>query len=104
MHFMVVFWAKVWISISQMRLVAAHNVGGIDRLVGGKLHEALNAVFRSRCQQVLGAENIVLDRLGRADLHQRNMLVGGGMENDRGMIGLKHLVQARACHGWSRSR
>ena len=74
-------------------LGAAHDAGGVDGLVGGQLHEPLHLVLAGAHQQVLGAQHVVLDRLGGADLHQRHMLVGRRVEHHRGVVGLKHLVQ-----------
>ena len=74
-------------------LGAAHDAGGVDGLVGGQLHEPLHPVLAGAHQQVLGAQHVVLDRLGGADLHQRHMLVGRRVEHHRGVVGLKHLVQ-----------
>ena len=74
-------------------LGAAHNVGGVDRLVGGKLHKPFNAMLCGGGQQIFGAHNIVFDGLGGADLHQRDVLVRGGVEYDRRVVGFKNLVQ-----------
>ena len=75
-------------------LGAAHNIGGVDRLIGGELDKALHPMVGGAGQQVFGAKHIVLDGLGRADLHQGHMLVGGGVEHHRRVIGFKHLIQA----------
>ena len=58
-------------------LGAAHDVGGVDSLVGRELDKALDVVLGRRSQQVFGAEDVVLDGLGRAELHERHMLVRG---------------------------
>ena len=47
-----------------------------------------------RGQQILGAEYIVLDGLGRADLHKRHMLVGRSVKDNGRMVGVKNFIQA----------
>ena len=74
-------------------LGTAHHTGGVHSLIGGKLHEPLHVVFAGAHQQIFGAQNIVLDRFCRADLHQRHMLVCCRMEHHSGMIGFKNLIQ-----------
>ena len=75
-------------------LGAAHDAGGVHGLIGGKLHKALYTVLAGADQQVFGAQHVVLYRLGRAYLHQRNVLVRRRMEHHRGVVGIKNLVQA----------
>ena len=67
-------------------LRAAHHVGGIDRLVGGDHHEALDLVLHGQIGKDLGAHDIVLDGLGDIVLHHRHMLVGRGVEDVLGAI------------------
>ena len=74
-------------------LGTAHHTGGVHSLIGGKLHEPLHVVFAGAHQQIFGAQNIVLDRFCRADLHQRHMLVCCRMEHHSGMICFKNLIQ-----------
>ena len=74
-------------------LGAAHNAGGVHSLIGGKLHKALYPVLAGADQQVFGTQHVVLYRLGRAHLHQRDVLVCRSMEHHRGVIGIKNLVQ-----------
>ena len=45
-------------------------------------------------QQVFGAQHVVLYRLGRAYLHQRDVLVCRRMEHHRGVVSIKYFVQA----------
>lgn len=74
-------------------LGAAHDAGGVDRLIGGQLHQPLHPMLAGAGEQIFGAEHVVFDRLGRADLHQRHMLMRRRMEHHRGMVGLKHFIQ-----------
>ena len=74
-------------------LGTAHDIGGVDGLIGGELDKTLHTVLCRRGQQILGAEHIVLDGLGRADLHKRHMLVGRSMKDNGRMVGVKHLIQ-----------
>ena len=65
-------------------LAGSHNIGGVDRLVGGDHDEALHIVFDRRIRHILGAQDIGLDGLVGETLHERHMLVGGGMIDDVG--------------------
>ena len=64
------------------RLRRAHHAGRIHRLVGGDQDEALDAVLASACGEDPGADDVVLDRLARVRLHQRHVLVRGGVEDE----------------------
>ena len=74
-------------------LGGAHDVGGVDGLVRGELHQPLNAVFGGGGEQVERAKDVVFHRLGAAFLHQRHVLVRGGVEDDGGFVFLKDGVQ-----------
>ena len=67
-------------------LGGAHHVGRVDRLVGGDQHELLHAVRACAARgEHQRAEHVVEHRLpGVVVLHQRHVLVGGRMKNDRG--------------------
>ena len=73
----------------------AHDIGGIDRLIGGDHHKALHLIFFGKVHHVERAEDIVLDRLGRRNLHQRNMLMRRRVEHDLRMIFGKDAVHFR---------
>lgn len=45
---------------------------------------------------LIGADNVVLDGLTGARLHQRHMLIGRRMIDDVWLIGVKHTVEAAA--------
>ena len=53
----------------------AHDIGRIDRFIRADQHEALAAVADGGVGGFIGADRVVLDRLARAVLHQRHMLV-----------------------------
>ncbi len=71
-----------------------HHVGGVDRLVGGNQHKAPGAVFLGCYGGVIGAEHIVVDGFRAVVLHQRHMLVRGGVEDHLGPKALEHLMDA----------
>ena len=74
-------------------LGTAHDIGGVDGLIGGELDKTLHTVLCRRGQQILGAKHIVFDGLGGADLHKRHMLVGRSMKDNGRMVGVKHFIQ-----------
>ena len=74
-------------------LGTAHDIGGVDGLIGGELDKTLHTVLCRRGQQILGAEYIVLDGLGRADLHKRHMLVGRSVKDNGRMVGVSQVMQ-----------
>ena len=71
----------------------AHDVGGVDGLVGGYLHEPLDAVLRGGFRQLVGADDVVLDGLVGAFLHQRDVLVCRSVEHKLRPVGFHHMVQ-----------
>ena len=77
-------------------LAGAHDVGGVDGLVGGDEDKALAAVQHGGIGRAVGAEGVVLDRLAGAVLHEGDMLVGGGVVDELGTVGAEDLVQAAA--------
>ena len=75
-------------------LGAAHDVGGVHRLVGGEQNKGCHLMLRTGCQQVFGTQNVGLDRFGRAQLHQRHLFIGCRMEHHVGVVQLHNLVKA----------
>jgi hypothetical protein len=63
-------------------LGGTHDIGRVDRLVGRNQHEGGHAVALGKFAEQTGAEDIVADGLGRLPLHQVDVLVGGGVEDD----------------------
>ena len=63
-------------------LGGAHDVGRIHRLVSGDENEFFGMEAISGRGHVQRAKDVILDRLVRADLHQRHVLVRRGMEHD----------------------
>ena len=76
-------------------LRGAHDVGGIDRLVGGDHHEPLCAVFLGALGDVICAENVVAHRLFGAVLHQRDVLMRRRVDDDFRFELVEHLIQRR---------
>ena len=75
-------------------LAGTHDVGGVHGLVGGDQHEPLDAVGRGGLGHLVGAEDVVLDGLVGAVLHQGDMLVGRGVEDQLRSVGIQHIVHA----------
>ena len=71
----------------------AHDVGWVDRLVGGDQNEIIDPVLPGQQGNVIGAENIIGDGLEAIPLHHGNMLIGCGMEHRLRPIGRKHFPQ-----------
>ncbi len=67
-------------------LGGAHDVGGVHGLVRGDEDEAFDAAFRGDLGGLVGAEDVVKDRLLAAGLHEGHMLVGGGVDHDVGLV------------------
>ena len=59
-----------------------HDARRLHGLVGRDQHEALDAVRQRRTRRRSRAEHVVGDRFGRVRLHQRHVLVRGGVEDD----------------------
>ena len=70
-------------------LAGTHDVSGIDGLVGGDQDKALAAVDHGRIGGLVSADGVVFDRLTGAVLHQRDMLMGGGVVDDLRVVVLK---------------
>ena len=70
-----------------------HDVGGVDGLVGGYLHKPLDAVLRGGLRQLVGADDVVLDGLVGAFLHQRDVLMGRSVEHKLRPVSFHHMVQ-----------
>ena len=75
-------------------LGGAHDVRGVDRLVGGDEQEASAAVGEGGVGRLVGAQDVVLDGLAGRVLHQRDMLVGGGVEDQLGLVALEDVLDA----------
>ena len=73
-------------------LGSAHEVGGIHSLIRGDHDKFLDAELLRRPHHMICAENVILDGLLWAFLHQRDMLVGRRMEHDVGAIHPKQAV------------
>ena len=72
-----------------------HDVGRIDGLVRGYLHERLRAVFVRHKRAVERTEHVVLDRLVRARFHERDMLMRRRVEYDIRLIRAEHVFDFR---------
>ena len=59
----------------------AHDVRGVHGLVGGDQHHAPHMVAVARLRDVQRAEHVVLHGLAGVQLHQRHVLVRGGVED-----------------------
>ena len=64
----------------------AHHARGVHRLVGRDQDEAIDAVALRRLGEEPRAADVVLDRLAGVLLHQRHVLVRGGVEDDLGLM------------------
>ena len=63
-------------------LGGAHDGGGVDGLVGGDVDEDFDGVFKRQLSEVRRAEDVVEYCLLGVLLHQRDVLVRGGVEDD----------------------
>ena len=77
-------------------LARAHDICGVDRLVGRYLNELLHAAGIRGTDEVERTEHVVADGLLRAGLHERNMLVRGGVEHDLGTVAVHQAHESRA--------
>ena len=77
-------------------LAGAHDVGGVDGLVGGDQDKALAAVEHGGIGRAIGAEGVIFNCLAGAVLHEGDMLVSGGVVDQLGTVGAEDLVQAAA--------
>ena len=79
------------------RLLAAWPADGLDVLspldAGWPLPAGFDADRACGVHDIARAENVVGDGLGRVELHERHVFVGGGVENDVDVVLLKDLVQ-----------
>ena len=73
----------------------AHDARRVHRLVGRDQDEALDAVRVGRLGQQPRAAHVVLHRLARVLLHQRHVLVRGGVEDDLRPVLREHRVDPR---------
>ena len=67
-------------------LGGTHHVGGVHCLVGGNHHELLHPMLAGNLGHVDGALHVGDDGLAGVLLHERNVLVGSGMEDDGGLV------------------
>ena len=70
-----------------------HDIGGVPRFVGADHDELPAAVTAGGQGGLVGAEDVVLDGLAGACLHQGHMLVGRSMVDNVRVIGGEHLLQ-----------
>ena len=77
-------------------LARAHDICGVDRLIGRYLNELLHAAGIRGTDEVERTEHVVADGLLRAGLHERDMLVRGGVEHDLGTVALHQAHESRA--------
>ena len=73
------------------RLRGAHHRLRVDRLVGGDEDEALDPRGGRGLGRDPGRDRVVAHGLQRVCLHQRHVLVGGGVEDDARFEALHHL-------------
>ena len=73
------------------RLRGAHHGLRVDRLVGGDQDEALDAGGGGGLGRDPRRDHVVANRLQRVGLHQRHVLVGGGVEDDARLEALHRL-------------
>ena len=71
-----------------------HHVGGVYRLVGTDHHELAHVVVQRERRHVERADDVILDGLHGVCLHERHVLVRGGMEHHLGLVLLENLVHA----------
>ena len=72
----------------------AHDAGGVDGLVRGDQDEAVDTVFQGEFGQPGGAEAVVLDGFAGLMLHHGHVFVGGGVEDDVGLVLREDLFHA----------
>src|ERR1035437_2400652 len=75
-------------------LGGAHHAGRPNRLVRGDHDEIFNAKLSRRAGNVPGAEYVSFDGSEDVPFHQRNMLVGGCMIQNRRVMTLHHSFQS----------
>ena len=72
----------------------AHDVGRVDRFIGGDQHEAADLEFVGQIGNAAGAADVVFHRLGRIGFHQRDVLVCGGVKDHVGPVTAEDLPHA----------
>ena len=72
-------------------LRSSHDIGRVNRFVGGDQNEAFAAVNHCRICGFISTDGIILDSLTRAVLHKRNVLMCCRMVYDIGTVLLEHL-------------
>ena len=75
-------------------LRGAHDARGVHGLVGGDEDEARGAERVGRLHHVERAEHVVVQRLARARLHERHVLMRRGMEHGARTVLREHLGHA----------
>ena len=71
----------------------AHDVGRVDCLVRGDQNKISHPVLPRQQGNVIGAENVVADRLEAIPFHHGNVLIRCGMENRLRPVSGEHLPQ-----------
>ena len=74
-------------------LGAPHHAGGVDGFVGGDHHHLLDVVFQAFVGDVAGAQDVDEDRFAGVFLHQGDVFVGRGVEDDLGVPGAEREVE-----------
>lgn len=74
----------------------AHDICGVDCLIGGDQDEAFTAVGHSGVGGFICTDRVILDRLAGAVFHEGDMFMCGGVVHDVGFIGFKDLIYAAA--------
>ena len=77
-------------------LAGAHDVGGVHGLVGGDQDKTLTAVDHGSVGRLIGADGVVLDGLTGTVFHEGDVLMGGSVVDDLGMVLFKDLEDTAA--------
>lgn len=75
-------------------LAGTHDVGGVDRLVCGDHEHLFHVVLEAEVGDVAGADDVDEDALAGVFLHEWDVLVGGGVEDNLGAVLLKDVADA----------
>lgn len=74
-------------------LGAAHDVGGVDGLVGGDHDHLLHVILHALVGHLAGAAHVDPHGLAGVLLHEGHMLVGGGVEHNLRAVFAEHEVE-----------
>jgi len=83
--------------VAPIMLVVSH------RFIGGNHNKVFNPVLGRRKGDLPRAEDVVLDSCEDMLLHHRNMLIGGGVVQNRRLILLHHTSQVIGARDYCRS-